>query len=64
MTKPESSKSILAIDPGFRVGCKICVLDEFGNPKLFDKIFLFEEAKTKFKLKDIISEHKIEVVVI
>ena len=64
MTKPESSKSILAIDPGFRVGCKICVLDEFGNPKLFDKIFLHEEAKTKFKHKDIISEHKVEVVVI
>ncbi len=64
MTKPEKAKSILAIDPWFRVWCKICVLDEFGNPKLFDKIFLHESAKTKFKLKDIFQEHHIEVVVI
>jgi uncharacterized protein len=27
MTKPEKVNCILSIDPGFRVGCKICVLD-------------------------------------
>lgn len=64
MTKPEKAKSILAIDPGFRVGCKLCVINEMGNPVAFDKIFLFEETKAKFKLKDLITTHGVDVVVI
>ena len=64
LTKPENPKSILAIDPGFRVGCKICVLDYLWNPLKFDKIFLFDEAWAKFKLKDYISTYKVDVVVI
>jgi transcriptional accessory protein Tex/SPT6 len=27
MTKPEKVNSMLSVDPGFKVGCKICVLD-------------------------------------
>jgi len=28
MTKPEYGKKILALDPAFRTGCKIVILDE------------------------------------
>jgi len=28
MTKPEYGKKVLAIDPGYRTGCKIAVLNE------------------------------------
>lgn len=31
LTPPIKKKRILAIDPGFRTGCKIVALDEFGN---------------------------------
>jgi transcriptional accessory protein Tex/SPT6 len=28
MTKPEYGKKILAIDPGYKAGCKMAILDE------------------------------------
>jgi uncharacterized protein len=42
MTKPEYGKRILAVDPGYRVGCKLVAIDELGNPLEFDKIYLHE----------------------
>ena len=64
MTKPEYGKMILAVDPGYRVGCKITVLDRIGNPLLFDKIYLHEAEKAKEKLTAIIKKQEIEVVVV
>ncbi|MBW7954508.1 S1 RNA-binding domain-containing protein [Candidatus Gracilibacteria bacterium] len=64
MSKPENGKKVLAIDPGFKAGCKLCVLDELGNPIHFDKIFLHSLDNAKTILKDIILKYKIDVVVI
>jgi uncharacterized protein len=64
MTKPEYGKKVLAVDPWYRAGCKIVVLDELGNPKLFDKVFLHAEGEAKNKLKYIISNNKIDVIVV
>lgn len=64
MTRPEYGKTILAIDPGYRAGCKMCVIDPIGNPVTFDKMFLHEAANAKSKLLDIFKKHAIEVVVI
>ena len=64
MTKPEYQKKILAIDPWYRAGCKMVVLDELWNPILFDKIFLHSSDNAKIKLSDIIIKQKIEVIVI
>lgn len=43
MTKPEYWKKILAIDPWYNAGCKMAVLDEFGNPLSFEKIYLHKK---------------------
>lgn len=64
MTKPEYGKTILAIDPGYRAGCKMCVIDPLGNPVLFDKIFLHEPEKARAKLADIFKKHAIDTVVV
>ncbi|MDD2566309.1 MAG: Tex-like N-terminal domain-containing protein [Candidatus Gracilibacteria bacterium] len=64
MTKPEYGKIILAVDPGYRAGCKICVIDTIGNPILFDKVYLHEEDNFKLKIKDIIKKYKIDTVVV
>ncbi len=64
MTKPEYGKTILAIDPGFRAGCKMVLLDAGGNPLLFDKIFLDSKAEAISKLKTLLSKAKIDVIVI
>lgn len=64
MTRPEYGKTILAIDPGYRAGCKMCVIDTLGNPILFDKIFLHEEENAKTKLKNILGKNGIDTVVV
>nr|MDD3720792.1 Tex-like N-terminal domain-containing protein [Candidatus Gracilibacteria bacterium] len=64
MTKPEYGKIILAIDPGFRAGCKLAVLDKIGNPIYFDKIFLHSLVEANKKLKEIIKKYEIEDVIV
>jgi uncharacterized protein len=64
MTKPEYGKIILAIDPGYRVGCKVCVIDTLGNPVFFDKIFLHEEDKLISKIKSIIEKYHPDILVV
>lgn len=64
MTKPEYGKKILAIDPWYKAGCKIAVLDDLGTPVLFDKIFLHSPDSAKTKCKNIIESQWIEVIVV
>ncbi|MDD4151811.1 MAG: Tex-like N-terminal domain-containing protein, partial [Candidatus Gracilibacteria bacterium] len=64
MTKPDYSKKIMAIDPGFRTGCKIVVLDEGGNPIEFSKIFLESQAEAMEKIKKLEAKHNFEIIVI
>ncbi|MBT5492467.1 hypothetical protein HOK00_09695 [bacterium] len=64
MTKPEYGKKILAIDPGYRAGCKMTVLDEIGNPVKFDKIFLHNKEAAVAKLRLIIAKDKPGVIVV
>lgn len=64
LTKPEYGKKLLAIDPGFAAGCKIAVLDELGTPVIFDKIFLHSKTTAKVKLKQLLKDHGVDVVVV
>jgi len=64
MTKPEYGKTILAIDPWFHAGCKMTVLDTGWNPVLFDKIFLRSPDQALLKLKNILSSHPIDTIVV
>lgn len=64
MSRPEYGKTILAIDPGYRAGCKICIIDSIGNPILFDKIFLHEIEKAKKQLESLFKKYTIDTVVI
>lgn len=64
MTRPEYGKTILAIDPGYRAGCKMCIIDTIGNPIVFDKIFLHEDRDARSKLLGLFGKQNIEVVVI
>jgi len=64
MTRPEYGKTILAIDPGYRAGCKMCIIDPIGNPVVFDKIFLHEIEKARAKLAHIFTKMTIDTVVV
>ncbi|MEO6682835.1 MAG: Tex family protein [Ginsengibacter sp.] len=54
LSSPLGSKKLLAIDPGYRTGCKVVVLDEKGDLQKTDVIFVHEK---NFKLNE--AEHKI-----
>jgi uncharacterized protein len=53
MTRPEYGHVILGIDPGYRTGCKIVILDTLGNPLAFSKIFLDSSEEAKKILKNL-----------
>ena len=66
---PVHNRRVLAVDPGFKSGCKLAALDQFGNVLGHDVIFLIggrpgrkEEAKQK--TLDLIRNHQLTVVAI
>lgn len=68
MQPPIKDKNILALDPGFRTGCKVAVID--GTGKFIDQAVVYpthsekivEQAKEK--LKDFIQKYDIDIVAI
>jgi uncharacterized protein len=65
---PVHNHRLLAVDPGFKSGCKLAALDQFGN--LLDQAVIFlvgkqerrEEARQK--ALDLIQRHQLTVVVV
>ena len=67
LSSPLGSKRILAIDPGYRTGCKVVCLDEKGDLLHNDLIYIHEGNKTYeagYKLKDLVAKYAIEVFAI
>lgn len=68
MQPPVKDKVTLGWDPGYRTGCKICVVD--GTGKVLDKTVVYpvpphnkiEEAKTK--IKKLIAQYHVELIAI
>ncbi len=62
LQSPVRDRRILALDPGFKSGCKVAALDEFGNLHLVGKDDRRQQAKAK--LVELIKEHQLTVVAI
>lgn len=66
--RPVHNARVIAIDPGYRTGCKVAVLDEFG--KLLDYTTVYptpprsEIAITKTKLKEYVEKYHSNVIAI
>lgn len=58
---PLGQKRVLALDPGFRTGCKTVVLNEQGDLLTHDVIFLHNLQSTE-KLQKLIEQYKIEAI--
>ncbi len=58
---PLGQKRVLALDPGFRTGCKTVVLNEQGDLLTHDVIFLHNLQSTE-KLQKLIERYKIEAI--
>jgi len=65
---PLGEKRILALDPGFRSGCKVVCLDENGDLKYNDVIYPHppqsKETEALKKIKSLVSKYKIEAIAI
>ncbi|MGB0933091.1 MAG: Tex family protein [Lishizhenia sp.] len=68
LASPLGGKRILAIDPGFRTGCKVVCLNEKGDLLFNQTIFPHppqnESSKAKNKLAQLIETYKIEAVAV
>ena len=68
LAPPVGQKRVLAIDPGFRTGCKVVCLDEQGNLMHYETIFphppVGERIKSIQALTNMIQKFKIEVIAI
>ena len=65
---PLKHQRILAIDPGFRTGCKLAALDEFGNVLAVDVMHIIgsadRRAEGRAKLAAFLREHACSVIAI
>ncbi len=65
---PLLGRRVLAIDPGFRTGCKLAALDEHGN-LLEDGVIhphppQNKKQEAKLKLEELVRKHQIQVIAI
>ncbi len=68
LAAPVGQKRVLAIDPGFRTGCKVVCLDSQGNLVHNEAIFPHPPANEKIKaiqaVSEMVKKYKIEVIAI
>jgi uncharacterized protein len=67
LAAPLHGRRVLAIDPGFRTGCKLAVLDEIGTP-LEDAVVYphtgNKRAEAKTKLEQLVRKYQVQVIAI
>nr|WP_255431940.1 Tex family protein [Collinsella sp. BA40] len=68
LQRPVRGARVIALDPGYRAGCKVAVLDEYG--KLLDHTILYptpprrDIAGTKRELARLTRKHRINTIVV
>ena len=63
LAAPLGQKRVLALDPGYRTGCKTVVLNEQGDLLMHDVIFLHNLQSTN-RLQELIVKYRIEAIAI
>lgn len=68
LAAPLGSRRILAIDPGYRTGCKVVCLDEKGELKKSDLIYIHENNNrlldAEHKIRTLVQQYQIEAFAI
>ena len=68
MTPPVRGKKVIAIDPGYRTGCKVAVLDETSKLKAYTTVYPTEPKKdvagTEATLKKIVEKFHTDIIVV
>ena len=61
---PLRGKKVLGIDPGYRTGCKLTVVDENGKYIESDTLYLYQSDKAQQTLRKLLEKHRISVIAI
>ncbi len=61
---PLRGRRVLGIDPGYRTGCKLAIVDETGKYIDSDTIYLHQSEKAQQTLRKILAQYNIEVIAI
>ncbi|MBD2666444.1 RNA binding S1 domain protein [Richelia sinica FACHB-800] len=68
LSAPAGMKPTLAIDPGFRTGCKVAILDETGKFLEYQAVFPHQAAEQRLKaaqtIKNLITKYQIQLIAI
>lgn len=68
MVPPVKDKNVLSIDPGYRTGCKVAVLDGTGKLKAYTTIYPTQPKNdikgTEAILKKLVEKYEVDVIVI
>ena len=67
LSSPLGGKKVLAIDPGYRTGCKVVCLDEKGALKKNDLIYIHEPGKlssSEHTIRHLVESFSIEAIAI
>ncbi|MGI8981132.1 MAG: Tex-like N-terminal domain-containing protein [Pirellulaceae bacterium] len=68
LQQPTRGNRVLAIDPGFKSGCKMVALDEFGNVLGHSVVYVIgkedRRAKARERLANFARQHKAQIVAI
>lgn len=68
LSAPAGMKPTLAIDPGFRTGCKVAVLDQTGKFLEYQAVFPHQAAEQRQKagqtIKNLIEKYQVELIAI
>src|SRR5439155_10184266 len=61
---PLRGKKVLGVDPGYRTGCKLAVVDETGKYLESDTIYLHQSEKAQQTLRKLLAQYNISVIAI
>lgn len=61
---PLRGKKVLGIDPGFRTGCKLTVVDETGKYITSDTMYLYQADRARKQLQQMLADYQIRVIAI
>jgi len=68
LQQPVRGRRVLAIDPGFKSGCKMVALDEFGNVLGHGVVYVIgkneKREKARTRLADMVKQHNVSVIAI
>src|SRR2546425_4145481 len=61
---PLRGRKVLGIDPGYRTGCKLTIVDETGKYIDSDTIYLHQSEKAQQTLRRLLAQHHVSVIAI